>query len=213
MKHFRIAVNGTSYDVEVTELDGAVSAAAAPVSTPAAPAPAPAAAPAAPAPAPKAAAPAGDGTQVTAPRYVDGTYKAQMKEFDEHGWKDYVVVQIRGDRVSVKEFDAVSKEDENKLKSQDAEMAAQMEEKTGVNPEAYTRELRSNLDAADGDPVEMDTVAGATVSSNNFRLLVGQILSTAAVNGDTEKTLEVDAYPADLGPAEEETSSSAQDAA
>lgn len=29
MKHFRIAVNGTSYDVEVTELDGAVSAAAA----------------------------------------------------------------------------------------------------------------------------------------------------------------------------------------
>ena len=33
MKHFRIAVNGTSYDVEVTELDGAVSAAAAPVST------------------------------------------------------------------------------------------------------------------------------------------------------------------------------------
>ncbi len=155
----------------------------------------------------------GGGTQVTAPRYVDGTYKAQMKEFDEHGWKDYVVVQIRGDRVSVKEFDAVSKEDENKLKSQDAEMAAQMEEKTGVNPEAYTRELRSNLDAADGDPVEMDTVAGATVSSNNFRLLVGQILSTAAVNGDTEKTLEVDAYPADLGPAEEETSSSAQDAA
>ena len=32
MKHFRIAVNGTSYDVEVTELDGAVSAAAAPIS-------------------------------------------------------------------------------------------------------------------------------------------------------------------------------------
>ena len=53
MKHFRIAVNGTSYDVEVTELDGAVSAAAAPV------------------PAPKAAAPAGDGTQVTAP--MNGT--------------------------------------------------------------------------------------------------------------------------------------------
>lgn len=43
MKHFRIAVNGTSYDVEVTELDGAVSA----------------------------AAPAGDGTQVTAP--MNGT--------------------------------------------------------------------------------------------------------------------------------------------
>lgn len=87
----------------------------------------------------------GGGTQITAPRYVDGTYKAQMKEFDEHGWKDYVVVQIRSDKVSVKEFDAVSKADENKLKSQDAEMAAQMEEKTGTSPEAYTKELRSNL--------------------------------------------------------------------
>ena len=155
----------------------------------------------------------GGGTQVTAPRYVDGTYKAQMKEFDEHGWKDYVVVQIRSDKVSVKEFDAVSKEDENKLKSQDAEMAAQMEEMTGTGPEAYTKELRSNLDAAGGDPVERDTVAGATVSSNNFRLLVGQILATAAVNGDTEKTLEVESFPADLGPAEEEASSSSEAAA
>ena len=56
MKHFRIAVNGTSYDVEVTELDGAVSAAAAPVSTPPL-LPLPAAAPAAPAPVRRAAAP------------------------------------------------------------------------------------------------------------------------------------------------------------
>lgn len=155
----------------------------------------------------------GGETHITAPRYVDGTYKAQMKEFDEHGWKDYVVVQIHSDKVSVKEFDAISKEDENKLKSQDAEMTAQMEEKTGITPETYTKELRSNLDAADGDPIEMDSVAGATVSSNNFRLLVGQILATAAVNGDAEKTLEVDAFPADLGPAEEEASSSSQDAA
>ena len=92
-------------------------------------------------------------------------------------------------------------------------MAAQMEEKTGTGPEAYTKELRSNLDAAGGDPVEMDTVAGATVSSNNFRLLVGQILATAAVNGDTEKTLEVESFPADLGPAEEEASSSSEAAA
>ena len=60
---------------------------------------------------------------------------------------------------------------------------------------------------------EMDTVAGATVSSNNFRLLVGQILATAAVNGDTEKTLEVESFPADLGPAEEEASSSSEAAA
>ena len=68
MKKFNITVNGKSYEVEVEELGGAVSA---PVSRPAAPvasapkaAPAPAAAPkAAPAPAPVA----GDGEVVASP--------------------------------------------------------------------------------------------------------------------------------------------------
>ena len=55
MKNLKITVNGTVYDVQVEEANGASAPAAAPVAAPAA-APAPKAAPAA---APKAAAPAG----------------------------------------------------------------------------------------------------------------------------------------------------------
>ena len=67
MKNFQVTVNGTSYDVAVEELGGAVSA---PVAAPRAAAPAPKAAPApAAAPAPKAAAPVAiaDGETVEAP--------------------------------------------------------------------------------------------------------------------------------------------------
>lgn len=62
MRKFKINVNGTSYDVEVEEIGGALAPAAAPAPMVA---PAPAAAPAvAPAAAPAAVA---DGTQVNAP--------------------------------------------------------------------------------------------------------------------------------------------------
>ena len=44
----------------------------------------------------------------------------------------------------------------------------------------------------------MDSVAGATVSSNTFRLMVAQILATSAVEGDTENTLEIEPFPAEL---------------
>ncbi len=60
MKNLKITVNGTSYDVQVEELGGAVTSAA-----PAQVTQAPVAA--APAPAPKAAAPAGDGEPVNSP--------------------------------------------------------------------------------------------------------------------------------------------------
>jgi len=62
MRKFNITVNGKSYEVDVEEIGGAVSA---PVISAPVQAPAPAAAPAA-APAPKAAAPAG-GTKINAP--------------------------------------------------------------------------------------------------------------------------------------------------
>ena len=69
MKKFQVTVNGNTYEVEVADLGGAVSApVAAPKAAPAAPAPAPKAAAPAPAPAaPKAAAPVAEGETVDAP--------------------------------------------------------------------------------------------------------------------------------------------------
>ncbi len=70
MKKYNITVNGNTYEVEVEEVGGAVSAPAAPKAAAPAPAQAPAPKAAAPAPAPAAApkaAPAAGAQSVTAP--------------------------------------------------------------------------------------------------------------------------------------------------
>ncbi|WP_066458514.1 FMN-binding protein [Anaerotruncus rubiinfantis] len=134
----------------------------------------------------------GGEKEIIAPRYVNGTYRAQFTDFDENGWKDYVVIRIDSDKVTIKEFDAISKADETKLKSQDAELAAKQKEKTGMTPEKAFDALEKNWNGADNDVTKVENVAGATVSSNNFKLLVGQILATAALEGDNEATLEVE---------------------
>ena len=66
MRKFNVTVNGQTYEVEVEEVGGAVSAAPARAAAPVAAPAAPAAAAAAPA-APKAAAPVAGGTPVKAP--------------------------------------------------------------------------------------------------------------------------------------------------
>ena len=88
--------------------------------------------------------------------------------------------------------------DETKLKSQDSELASSMKEKSGTDPAAASKQLIDNFEKAGGDPYTMDSVAGATVSSNTFRLMVAQILATSAVEGDTENTLEIEPFPAEL---------------
>ena len=138
----------------------------------------------------------GGEKNIVAPMYVDGTYKAQMKEFDEYGWKDYIVLNIKNDQVTIEEYDAFSQADETKLKSQDSELASSMKEKSGTDPAAASKQLIDNFEKAGGDPYTMDSVAGATVSSNTFRLMVAQILATSAVEGDTENTLEIEPFPA-----------------
>ena len=140
----------------------------------------------------------GGEKNIVAPMYVDGTYKAQMKEFDEYGWKDYIVLNIKNDQVTIEEYDAFSQADETKLKSQDSELASSMKEKSGTDPAAASKQLIDNFEKAGGDPYTMDSVAGATVSSNTFRLMVAQILATSAVEGDTENTLEIEPFPAEL---------------
>ena len=134
----------------------------------------------------------GGEKEIIAPRYVNGTYRAQFTDFDENGWKDYVVIRIDSDKVTIKEFDAISKVDETKLKSQDTELAAKQKEKTDMTPEKAFDALEKNWNGADNDVTKVENVAGATVSSNNFKLLVGQILATAALEGDNEATLEVE---------------------
>lgn len=135
----------------------------------------------------------GGPQEITAPKYVNGTYKAEFTDFDESGWKSYVVVQINNDKVTVKEFDAANKETDTYKRSMDDELNKKMKETTGTYtyPEAVAQ-IEKNFEAAGGDPLAVDNVAGATVSSNDFKQLVGAILNMSALEGDTGDTLQVE---------------------
>ena len=49
----------------------------------------------------------------------DGTYTARAKEYDEHGWKDQLVLTISGGKITEVDYDAVNAE--GARKSEDAE--------------------------------------------------------------------------------------------
>lgn len=141
-----------------------------------------------------ASAMSGGAKEFTAPKYVDGTYRAEFADFDEFGWKPYVVVQVFNDKVTVKEFDSMNKEvTEGYSRSIDSDLNKKMKEATGTYDfNEAAKELANRFAAAGGDPLAVENVAGATVSTNDFKLLVGEILATTAVEGDTGVTLQVE---------------------
>lgn len=141
-------------------------------------------------------------------QYVDGEYRAQFKDFDENGWKEYIVIQVEDGAVTIKQFDAFHQEDENRFKSQDADLETKMTEKTGTNPKQYTKDLIDSWGKADGDVTKVDNITGATVSSNSFKLLLGELLATAATAGDTDSILEVERVQVEA-PSSSSSSSSA----
>lgn len=135
----------------------------------------------------------GGATEFTAPKYVNGTYRAEYTEFDEEGWKAYVVLQILNDKITVKEFDSVNKEADDYLRSTDEKINTEMKASTGTYdfPTAV-EELRKNFAKANSDPLAVESVAGATISTNDFKQLAGAILYTSALEGDTGETILVE---------------------
>ena len=131
-------------------------------------------------------------TEATLPKYQDGTYRVEMKE-DSHGWMDYLVVRISDGAVEVLEFDSINAD--GQLKSADEGYRKAMEEKTGTYPEKYSQDIIAAFQRQN-DVTEMENVAGATVSSNSFKLMMGELLQTNARTGETE-TLTVNALPED----------------
>lgn len=133
----------------------------------------------------------GGETDVIGSRYIDGTYRAEFKDFDEFGWKYYTVVRIYGGKVNVLEFDAVSELDEKQLRTKQGDLEQEMENKTGMNASEAVYQLGVALEKGGDDITEVDNIAGATITSNTYKLLVGQILTSTALEGDFG-TLEVD---------------------
>lgn len=122
-------------------------------------------------------------SQVSSVSLVDGTYRAEFKDFDTNGWKDYVEVSIIEGQLNEVVFDSVA-EDGVKLKSEDESYKVEMEQMVGTYPAKYNKDLINQF-IQSGKVTSVDIVAGATESTGNFKTLVIEAMKNAAT-GDTE---------------------------
>lgn len=117
----------------------------------------------------------------------DGQYRAEYREFDDHGWKDYVVVTVSGGKYTSVEFDSLNREDGRK-KSEDKEyMNAYPKDGNFVKPDEYTKRLAQAL-VEKQDAEKIDTIATATTSSESFKKLVNA-LTINIKRGKTETVI------------------------
>lgn len=113
--------------------------------------------------------------------YKDGVYKAAYKEFDERGWKSQIEIEIKDGKIATVAYDSLNKD--GKSKKEDAEYKTNMEAKTKTYPEKYSQELNDKLVEVQ-DVSKVDTVSGATGSTEEFKALAKAALE-AATKGDT----------------------------
>lgn len=114
---------------------------------------------------------------------TDGTYRAEFKDFDRFGWKDFVEVTIVDGELSEVVYDSVN-EDGTKLKSEDESYKAEMESIVGTYPAKYNKDLINQF-IESGKVTSVDIVAGATESTGKFKTLIVAAMQNAT-SGDTE---------------------------
>lgn len=116
----------------------------------------------------------------------DGVYKAEMSEF-ENGWKDYVIAQVWHGNVVIVELDSLN--ESGTKKSADSSFARSLKDNDkapGDSVAVYLGKIVSAFNRADGDLPAMENVAGATISANNFKIMLGELMGGNMVTGDTE---------------------------
>ena len=126
--------------------------------------------------------PDGTAAEVTVPWYADGEYRVEVAEFDLSGYKEYVVLTVSGGVPAVTEFDGY--DEDGALRSADTE----------INPTVpYSESVPALVDSfnAGGTVESIETVTGATESSDAFRLLVERALENAHARGPAEDAVDV----------------------
>lgn len=105
----------------------------------------------------------------------DGYYTAEMAEFS-HGWKEYLCIYVKNDKIVSAEFNA--KDPNGFIKAWDNEYMHNMVSENGNYPNKYTRHYVQQL--IDGQKnTQVDTMTGATSSGENFEKLVAAVIEQA----------------------------------
>lgn len=105
----------------------------------------------------------------------NGYYTAEMSDFS-HGWKEYVCIYVKNDKIVSAEFNA--KDPSGFIKAWDNEYMRNMQSVTGNYPNKYTRGYVQQLIDGQKD-TEVDTLSGATHSGGNFAKLIDAAIGQA----------------------------------
>ncbi len=114
----------------------------------------------------------------------DGTYYGFSEFNDNNGWAPFMKLVVEEGIASSVRFDYAHRE--GGFKSDDAEYARLMESRSGVTPADAAEELAGRL--LDSGTLPVDTVTGATASSDWFNRLAEAIIPRAK-DGDTRPVL------------------------
>jgi len=108
----------------------------------------------------------------------DGYYIAEMAEFNERGWKDYLTIRVSGGKIIHVEYDANNPS--GFIKSWDMEYMRAMKEHVGIYPNAYTRIYSEGL-LKNQSTAGIDCISGATYSFHVFIQLAEAVLENAKI--------------------------------
>lgn len=111
----------------------------------------------------------------------NGYYTAEMKEYD-YGWKEYVCIFVKNDKIVSVEFNA--KDPSGFIKAWDNAYMENMKTVSGTYPNEYTRLYGTRL-LESQDIEAVDAVSGATSSGEHFYKLVNAAMEQAR-EGDSE---------------------------
>ncbi len=105
----------------------------------------------------------------------NGTYEA-TGEKDDKGNTASIKIEVKDGKIATVKYDEVSSEGVSKLDNE--EYNTNMKAKSGTNPiEAFPALEKALVEKQDADAV--DTVTGATSTSNNFKALAKEALKDA----------------------------------
>lgn len=121
----------------------------------------------------------------------DGIYSAELKDYDNHNYKEFIVVTVKEGDVTAIQYDA--KSPEGALRNTDEKYKSDMEPVQGTFPKQYTADL-VNQYLANRTIEKVDAVAGATNSSQNFSAMF-KALKSNMQSGDTSLVVVENAAP------------------
>lgn len=105
----------------------------------------------------------------------DGYYTAEMSDYS-HGWKEYVCILVKNNKIVSVEFNA--KDSSGYIKAWDNAYMKNMYSVNGTYPNEYTRYYAAELIEQQND-AGVDALTGASTSGSNFNRLAAAAIEQA----------------------------------